>query len=300
MWFTFALSSALFLGIYDVAKKFSLNNNAVFPVLFFSNLTVALLFIPILIMSRTGTVTAGSIFFIPLVDGWSHIFLLIKSAIVLGSWLFIYYGLKHLPLSFVAPIRATAPLWTLIGAISFFGEELNSIQWVGLGVTFLFFALFSLSGKREGIEIRNNKWLWFIIAGTLLGAISALYDKFLIAGINRMAVQCYYSFYQILLLIPLSLIFWTPSRRKGAEFKWRWSIPLIGIFLVIADFLYFYAISLPGSLIALISPLRRSNAIISFTLGAILFKEKNILQKALLLTGITIGIIIIVAGSMAH
>ena len=154
------------------------------------------------------------------------------------------------------------------------------------------------AGKREGITIRGNKWLWFIILGTLTGAASALYDKFLIAGINRMAVQCYYSFYQTLMLVPLTLIFWFPAKRKGAVFQWRWSIPLIGIFLVVADFLYFYAISLPGSLIALISPLRRSNAIVSFALAAILFKEKNIWRKALLLAGITCGIAIIIIGSL--
>jgi len=298
MWLILSLLSALFLGIYDVAKKYSLTGNAVFPVLFFSTLTTSVLFIPVLVASQAGFLIEESIFYVPLIDTHAHILLVIKSAIVLTSWIFIYYGLKNLPLSFVAPIRATAPIWTLLGAIAFFGEKLNSLQWLGLTITIIFFILFSLSGKREGISIRGNKWLWFIILGTLAGSISALYDKFLIAGINRMAVQCYYSFYQTLMLIPLTLIFWFPAKRHGAKFEWKWSIPLIGIFLVIADFLYFFAISIPGSLIALISPLRRSNAIISFALAAILFKEKNILRKAILLAGITAGIAIIIIGSI--
>lgn len=298
MWLTFSLLSAFFLGIYDVAKKYSLNGNAVFPVLFFSTFTTTILFIPLLAASQIELIPSGSIFHIPVIDKHAHLLLVIKSAIVLASWIFIYYGLKHLPLSFVSPIRATAPIWTLLGAIIFFGERLNPVQWTGLGITVAFFILFSLSGKREGISIRGNKWVWFIILGTLTGAVSALYDKFLIAGIDRMAVQCYYSFYQTLMLIPLTLIFWFPAKRKGAEFQWRWSIPLIGLFLVVADFLYFYAISLPGSLIALISPLRRSNAIVSFALAAILFREKNIWRKALFLAGISIGITIIIIGSL--
>lgn len=298
MWLTFSLFSAFFLGIYDVAKKYSLNGNAVFPVLFFSTLTTSLVFVPLLVASQYGLIGTESMFHIPLINQHDHILLVIKSAIVLTSWIFIYYGLKHLPLSFVAPIRATAPIWTLLGAIAFFGERLNHLQWMGLIITIVFFILFSLSGKREGISMRANKWVWFIIVGTLTGAASALYDKFLIAGINRMAVQCYYSFYQTLMLVPLTLLFWFPAKRKGALFQWRWSIPLIGLFLVVADFLYFYAISLPGSLIALISPLRRSNAIVSFTLAAILFNEKNILRKALFLAGITIGITVIIIGSL--
>lgn len=298
MWLIFSLFSAFFLGIYDVAKKYSLTGNAVFPVLFFSTLTTSVLFLPLLLVSQLGYIGSESLFYVPLISSHAHLLLVIKSAIVLMSWIFIYYGLKNLPLSFVAPIRATAPIWTLLGAITFFGERLNSLQWIGLVVTIIFFILFSLSGRREGISIRGNKWLWFIVLGTLIGSASALYDKFLIAGIDRMAVQCYYSFYQTFMLIPLTLILWFPAKRHGAKFEWKWSIPLIGIFLVIADFLYFYAISLPGSLIALISPLRRSNAIISFTLAAILFKEKNILRKAIFLAGITVGIAIIIVGSL--
>ncbi len=298
MWLSLSILSAFFLGIYDVAKKYSLNNNAVFPVLIFSTMTSGLVFLPLLIASQTGCISSQSLFFIPSIDVPSHLLLVLKSAIVLTSWIFIYYGLKQLPLSFVSPIRATAPIWTMLGAISFLGERLNAMQWVGVTVTIVFLILFSLSGKREGISIKNNKWLWFILIGTLTGAASALYDKFLIIGIHPMAVQCYNAFYQILMLLPLTLIFWFPAKRKGAVFKWRWSIPLIGIFLLVADFLYFYALSLPGSLIALVSPLRRSNAIVSFSLAAILLKEKNIWRKAIFLAGITTGIVIIFWGSL--
>ena len=251
-----------------------------------------------LIASQTGYISAQSIFHIPSIDTHSHLLLVYKGAIVLTSWIFIYYGLKQLPLSFVSPIRATAPIWTLLGAIAFLGEKLNHLQWIGVTVTIVSLILFSLSGKREGISIRNNKWLWFIIIGTLTGAASALYDKYLVSGINPMAVQCYNNFYQIMMLIPLTLIFWFPAKRRGATFQWRWSIPMIGIFLLVADFVYFYAISLPGSLIALISPLRRSNAIVSFTMAAILFKERNIWRKAIFLAGITAGIAIILIGSL--
>lgn len=298
MWLTLSLLSALFLGFYDVARKYSLNNNAVFPVLFFTTLTTSIIALPFWLASSSGWISEDSLFFVPTITPSQHGLLMLKSALVLLSWIFIYYGLKHLPLSFVSPIRATAPIWTLLGAIIIFNERLNVLQWIGLLITILFFILFSLSGRKEGIKIRGNKWLLFIVLGTLAGAASGLYDKFLISGINRMAVQCYYSFYQTLILIPLTLIFWFPAKRKGAQFQWKMAIPLIGISLVVADFLYFYAISVPGSLIALISPLRRSNAIFSFAMAAILFKEKNILHKAILLAGISLGVVIIVLGSI--
>ncbi len=72
---------------------------------------------------------------------------------------------------------------------------------------------------------------------------------------------------------------------------------MIGLFLVVADFLYFYAISYEGSLISVISALRRGGVIISFTLGAMMFNEKNVKQKGWLLIGILAGVIILLFGS---
>ncbi len=80
-------------------------------------------------------------------------------------------------------------------------------------------------------------------------------------------------------------------------FQWRWSIPLIAVFLLFADYMYFYALSIPDSMISIISVLRRGGVLVAFTLGAVLFKEKNIKRKGIYLLGILIGILIISFGS---
>jgi transporter family protein len=72
---------------------------------------------------------------------------------------------------------------------------------------------------------------------------------------------------------------------------------LIGITLTVADFIYFWALSQDGSLISIISTVRRGSVIVSFSLGAIIFKEKNIKIKALILAGILAGIGLIIWGS---
>ncbi|WP_282037154.1 DMT family transporter [Saccharicrinis aurantiacus] len=297
MWWILALVSALFLGVYDVVKKVSLNNNAVFPILLFSSISSSLLFIPLLYFSNSGLLNESSLFYIPTISTTEHLMLLLKSVIVVGSWSFSFFALKHLPLTIVAPIRATGPLWTLIGAIIIFNERLSPLQWIGIIVTLGFFYLFSIAGKTEGINFKRNKWILFIIIGTLLGAVSGLYDKFLLQKINRMAVQCYFTFYQVALMIPIVLIIWLPQRNKTTTFKWRWSIPLIGIFLIIADFFYFYALHIPDSMISVISALRRGGVIIAFTFAAIFFNEKNIKVKALYLLGILVGITLLIFGT---
>ncbi len=298
MWALFAVASAIFLGTYDVFKKLALNKNAVFPVLFFSTFTYAIIFLPFVLISfYYPELLRDSSFFVPTVPLVQHGYFILKSLIVTASWIFAFFAIKHLPLTIVSPIRATGPIWILLGAIIIFSEHLTMIQWIGTAVTLLFFYLFSLAGKSEGYHFTTNKWVLFLIAGTLLGSVSGLYDKFLIRNFDRMAMQAWSSIYQVALLLPVVLFLWYPKRGENTPFQWRWSIPMIGIFLVIADFLYFYAIAVDGSLISVISALRRGGVIISFILGAILFHEKNVKRKGWLLLGIVTGVIILVFGS---
>lgn len=69
----------------------------------------------------------------------------LKSVIVLSSWLCAYLALKHLPISIVSPWQATRPMWTLIGAMLIFGERLNPWQWTGVVLAIGSIFLFQLS-----------------------------------------------------------------------------------------------------------------------------------------------------------
>lgn len=299
MWALFGLASALFLGIYDIFKKQSLNENAVMPVLFFSTVASSIIFIPILILSRTAPETVSSIgIYVPSLSRFEHLQVLLKSAIVVSSWVLSFFALKHLPITIVTPIRATGPLWTLIGAIIIFHERLNSFQWAGILLTLFFFYLFSTAGKLEGIHFKKNKWVFFIIGATILGAISGLYDKYILTRIDRIAVQCWFSFYQVLILLPFVLLNEKIRKRKNIRFEWRWTIPFIGVFLVIADYLYFYALSNEDALISVISALRRGSVLVTFLVGGLLFREKNLKKKGLYLLGILCGIVLITLGTI--
>lgn len=296
-WLILALVSAFFLGIYDVLKKFALNGNAVFPTLFFVTLTGTLFFTPFIIISTYyPELLQGKLLFIPPISGHEHFLIFLKSILVTISWSLSYLALRNLPITIVSPIRATSPLWTLIGAILIFGERLNPLQWVGIIVTLGFFYLFTFAGKKEGIHFKSNVWIWCIIGGTLSGAASSLYDKYLLSFMDKMAVQAWFTFYQVFLLIPMVLFYWKPRKDKY-PFQWRWAIPFIAVFLLIADFLYFYALSIPDSLVSIVSPIRRSGVVVAFIFGAFMFKEQNLSRKAYLLIGILAGIFIIMYGS---
>lgn len=298
MWGILGIVTAVLLGIYDIFKKTSLNNNAVFPVLLISVSTSALIFTTFIVGSYISPDTFKSInLYVPEISFSEHVQIFFKSSIVLASWITAFFAIKNLPLTIVSPIRATAPLWTLIGAIILFSEKLNALQWIGLLTTLTFFFLFSTTGKLEGISFRKNKWIWLIITATLLGSASSLYDRYIVREIDRFSVQTWSGIYQLAILLPIVIFFWYPTRKKTTPFQFRWTIPLIGIFLVLSDFFYFWAISYPESLISVLSGIRRSGVVIPFIFAAIFFEEKNVRKKGLYLAGIITGVILMALGS---
>jgi transporter family protein len=244
MWLILAFTSALLLGTYEVFKKVSLGKNAVIPVIFISILFSCVTLLPFLVISEFfPALLQDSIFFVPRVDLHAHFLVILKAAIVLTSWLFAYCALKHLPLSLASPIKATQPVGVVLGAVIIFGEKLNVYQTIGIGITLVSFFLFSYAGKKEGISFRTNKWFWFIVLATLTGAMSGLYDKYLMTRYDVMSVQVYYTFYHAIIMGIITLFLWAPTRKKTTPFRFKWAIFWISFFLVTADFVYFYALT---------------------------------------------------------
>lgn len=298
MWLLLAFLSAALLGMYDFFKKTSLNHNAVIPVLFLNTLFSSLFFLPIVIISFWQPEwLRGSLIYVPQIDVQTHLYLVLKAVIVLSSWIFTYFATKHLPITITGPIKATQPILVLMGALIIFAERLNMYQWIGVSISIFSFYLLSLTGKKEGIHFRNNKWILFIVLGTMTGAISGLYDKYLLKSFDPMTVQVWYTFYQCAIMLPILMIMWYPQRKKSTPFSWRWSIILISVFLCLADFVYFYALSYDDSMISIVSMIRRSGVVVSFICGALFLREKNIKSKAIDVVLVLLGMFFLYLGS---
>lgn len=299
MWLLLAFCSAALLGFYDVFKKKSLSNNAVLPVLALNTLFSSLIFIPLILLSHFLPQTLeGSIFFVPDTEGWEvHKFILLKSLIVLSSWTFGYFGMKHLPLTIVGPINATRPVMTLVGALLIFGERLNLYQWIGVLMAIFSFFMLSRSGKKEGIDFKHNRWIGFVVLAAVLGTVSGLYDKYLMGQFNNMVVQAWYNIYQLFMMGGVLMFLWWPKRKTSTPFRWDWCIILISVFLSAADFVYFYALSMEDSMISIVSMVRRGSVIVSFLFGAMVFREKNLKSKAIDLLLVLIGMFFLYLGS---
>jgi len=294
-WFTLSLLSAGFLGFYEIAKKVSVRENAVPPVLFFNVMTSALLWLPFVIWSKAaGETIPFEMLRVASLTGAAHSQLFLKAIIAGSSWIFASFALKHLPMSIAAPIRASSPLWTILIATLFMQERPSPLQWLGIAIILVSFWAFSLVGRREGIQFHRDRWVGFMLLATLLGSLSALYDKYLLQNksMTPSTVQAWFSIYLVVFMTPL-MIHWTMRRRKLERFQWRWAIPMIAILLLVSDFLYFSAISDKDAMISLISPLRRTSVVIAFVAGILMYKEKNWRSKAVCIVTMLTGVYVL-------
>ena len=306
MWIVLAFISALCLGFYDVSKKIALRDNQVIDVLTLSVCISSLvLAVPLLLSRLCPEMMMSTHFYVPRLDTQAHIFTLLKSIIVLSSWIFGYISLKHLPISVVSPMQATRPMWTLIGALLIFGERLNIYQWIGILLAIGTVFIFSFKGKSKISNLKSqisNKYYIALAMAILIGACSGLYDKYLMRRYDHNAVQVYYTFYQAVMM----LIVWLVENRKNLKcqisnvkyIKKIGVIMMISIFLIISDNVYMLALRDPDSMIAVVSTVRRGGAVIGFAYGLIFLREPEPWRKIACMLGILSGLICLALGSI--
>jgi bacterial/archaeal transporter family protein len=296
-WIIATLIAAFFLGCYELFTKVAVRDNAVLPVLFFSTVCNAVIWLALIGLDAAlpGLLPAG-LTVAPL-TALQHCHLALKSVIVAGSWVCTYFAVKQLPMSLASPIRATGPIWILGGALLILTERPTWLEMAGVATTIASFVGLSFAGRQEGIHFHRNKWVLLLIGGTILGAVSALYDRFLLGrmGFSAATVQAWFSIYLAVVFLPI-VIGWKLRWWPRNVFHWRWSIIFLSLALLVSDYIYFSALRNPAALISLVSSLRRASTLVAFTGGLVFFHEKNGRQKLPAVLGVLIGIVLTVMG----
>ncbi len=290
VWLLPILGSAIGLGFYDLCKKHAVRDNSVMPVLFWATFSGTVLFL-------TATAVTGHWHEFAACNGKQWNLILAKSLLVSSSWICVYYAMRELPISIASPIRASSPLWTVIGGVLLFSEIPTLVQGAGMLAIFGGYYIFSVLGKLEGFSFHRHRGVHLILLGTLLGASSSLYDKYLLGvlKIPRNTVQFWFSV-DLVFILGTAYLIRKYSFKDGRAFVWRWSIPLTGILLIVADYLYFYAVSLPDTQISIMSLVRRCNCVVTFAVGSFYFRDTNVRQKAYALGVILLGVFLLALG----
>jgi drug/metabolite transporter (DMT)-like permease len=150
-------------------------------------------------------------------------------------------------------------------------------------------------GRLEGVHFHRDRFVGFMILGTLFGSVSGLYDKLLLGKLRLTpaSVQAWFSIYLLTLFTPL-VLYW--RRHSRETFELRPTIPLLALCLLLADFAYFYALRDPSGLVSLVSSTRRASTLIAFGAGLLFFDERNGWRKLPPVLGIVVGVVLTLLG----
>lgn len=276
MWVYLSILSAVLLGIYDVAKKKSLQKNSVMWVLFSVSVLSTVLLIPFF--------KAGSA---------SDLLMLVpKAFMVTLSWISGLIAMKLLPLTTVSTVKASRPVLVIVFSMILFGERLNSWQWAGVVVALYALWMISRSSRSEGISFKSNRGVWYMILAVVSGVASALYDKYVIRSLDPVFVLCWSNLFIAALMGIVLAVKMLCNKHERVRLHPDWFLVLTAALIVGADAAYFLALAQQGAMLSIISLMRRSSVIVTFILSAIVFKERNIRAKAVdlavLMAGMTI------------
>ena len=295
MWAVLAVLSAIFLGLYDAAKKQALRKNGVLAVLLVATALSTLFVSPWLRFGPAG----------------DHLRLALKAVLVTASWVSGMVALKLLPLTTVSTFKGSRPVFVVLFSVILYGETLSWQQWVGVAVVLIALFLLGHTSREDApVHVRKAGFIWMAVS-ILTGVASALYDKHIMQGMAPLFVQSWTNLYITALLAlcmlvqsaPTGLRFAHPSQpaagplpftrpraatalpeqtppAKRKRFHWDWWIVAVAVLITAADALYFFSLKQPEALLSVISVIRRASVIITFLCGAIFFKEGNLKAKS--------------------
>ncbi|WP_282093642.1 EamA family transporter [Epibacterium ulvae] len=292
MWITYGLTAGVVLGLYDYWTKKGMDGNGVMAVVFWSSFFGAaawlIAFLP---------VSYGSGFHVDpgATNLKQQLFILFKGLMMTGSWIFAYYSVRELPMSFSGAMRASGPLWTFLGGALIFGEILTPLQFCAVLASVIAYFLLSQIGKKEGISITCSTPILMMLVATLLSAMTTVYDKWLVQVLELKPndIQAWSALHRCL-LAGIIMWFFCRGGRSPMMPNWSFWIPLIGLAWVGAEWVYFLAIQDPNANVTYLSIFRRVSLIVGFLLSVLLIGESNVGRKSIVILILLISTITLI------
>lgn len=295
MWMVYGLSAGVLLGFYDFWTKRAMDGNSVIPIVFWSSLFGAIAWLPAFL-----PVTAGLGFHVDPARTNVHqqALILVKGLAMTFSWLFAYYSVRELPMSFSGAVRASGPLWTFAGGALIFGEYLSPLQFSAVLLSVLAYYALSQIGKKEGIRMLKSRPVFMMLAATVLSAMTTVYDKFLVQnlGLQVFDIQAYSALHRCALAMLIFLaLSW--NERRIMPLRWSVHVPLVGLSWVGAELIYFFAIADPAANVTYLSVFRRVSLVAGFLLSVFLIGERNVPAKTAIIGLIVVSTAVLIIGN---
>jgi len=289
-WYVFAIISAIFLGIAEILrKKALLKEHAMEFAAVYKIFELAII-----------------IFLIPFVGVHLRIsaetFILVYAISLIGTlaYLISTKSLRHTPISSVIPLSNIEPLFIVILAFIFLGEQISFLQFAGiLALAAGVYALqvdHKLSDfKTPFKKIYESKYTRMFILAVLLTAVGSLGEKYVIGSTDAITLLfLIYLFTAINFTVLLAMFHDGFKGIKHGIKNAGASIFLVAFFATLSNLAYFKALSIAW--VSLLIPIYRTGTIIATIAGGRFFKEEHLLQKSIACAIMTAGAVLVILG----
>ncbi len=242
------------------------------------------------------------LFLIPLVSipSWPVLLAIVGSAALLAT-LLVYKNraVRHLPISTVAPLWNISPIVLLPLAVILLGEHPAIIQ-IG-GILLIAAGGYLLDARRGHVlrplkTLRKHPYTGLVFLVLVLLSVQSMVDKTFLTRVGVPVFTYLFWLYLFTALISLGANY-AKYRLRGVarDLRKGWFWLLFSAAAAITDISLFYsAIALPGALISLAIPIRRTATLMETILGGRLFHEDGVWRKTLGCAIMVAGVILIV------
>ena len=289
LWIFLILLYGIFKGFREALKKKATQENTVMEVLFFYTFFAFLITIPF----------SKDIFSLSV---RAHLVILFKAFVIFAAWICAMNSIKRLPISLYSVTDMSRMVFTILMGVIFLNESIGLNEGVGIALVVVGVVLVNLlSGKGSGDRPKWSLFLLMLVA-CFLNSVAEVTDKWMLSSsiterwflggeiIRTEQMQFWYmlylsAFYGIYILI----------RREKIDFKKCIKSPyiwLLSLLFVIADRAMFIANTYENSTIVVMTLIKQSSVLVTILLGKLVFKEKNILKRALCACLVVAGIVI--------
>ncbi|MBW2964108.1 DMT family transporter [Candidatus Woesearchaeota archaeon] len=286
-WVIFTLLAAVLFGARQVVSK---------KVLMYEHATEYL------------TVTCGmaflfSLFFLPKVsfDYSPYVFFLmwLKGLLLTVGWILGSKALRHLEISYVAPLTNMTPLFLIVLSFFILHEVPSALQY--MGVALVMFGAYWLQADHHMSnlirpwKVLKNKYSVYMMIALLFYAFCAVIDKLVLAEadpytflvVTYFVLTVHYLVIQFLKYDGLKDI-------KHAFVAGKYLTFIIALMILFSDVFYYEALAIPGVLVSLVIPIKRMSTLVATVVGGRLFHDHNLLHRMLACLIMVAGVVLIV------
>ncbi len=290
MWMLLTLFYGLVKGAREIFKKKALEKNSVIEVL------LVYTFLSLLMVLPQAPAAGG-------LEPGQFLWIVLKSFVIFVAWIAGFKAIKQLPISMYGILDLSRVIFATLLGISVLGEAVTVNKMIGLvlvsaGLLFLKFNPFAkckesaVKTSEVPVSVPRQKTGLFVFLAFLsciLNAVSGLLDKILMGTMTSSQLQFWYTLFLVIFYALYALV--TRTRISPALLKnvWIW---LLAAGLIVMDKALFIANGMPESQVTVMTLIKQSSVIVAILAGKFVFKEKNIVHKAICAAIVVAGIIV--------